>query len=302
MASYLNGWLRLLRLPNLLTVPGDVLAGVAVMVCIHSRVPSVVQLISACIASLLLYAAGLLCNDLVDQERDAHERPERPLPSGVVRQSHVVVGLVVCCVGAIVLGLCLLPMEAVCVEISLLVAILTYNHLKQKYPITGGAIMGLCRGLNVLFGAAILMGGLLQPSTIGAIVLAGCWTVYILAVTLLAQRETTGLVGRGLAFLPAVILLAFVGIFYIVFRPTQVETVVAMTIPLVLATMLAAWSACRIARERTPEVVQKSIGLLIRNLILLQAAACFSWDSRLAVALLALWPINYLLCRWFYAS
>ena len=353
VTKYFHGWLRLVRLPNLLTVPGDVLAGVAVMVCTPGRnllAPPTTQIVTACVASLLLYIAGLLCNDLVDQKRDTRERPSRPLPSGAVPRSHVIAGLLASCIGAILLGYYTLPAEAVGVETVLLALILSYNVIKQKFPITGGVLMGLCRGLNLLFGASILTDGMIDqlvfwpfmawgiiciamgmvagsagktenkrdrsllygaffvigilchPLLIRATTMASCWMAYILVVTLISQRETTGHVKRGLSFLPIVILLASAVVYYFIFRPTEASTIALMCIPLALTLLLAARSAYRIARKQTPIVVQKSIGTLIRNLILMQSAACVCWDLRLAAALLALWPVNYLLCRWFYAS
>ena len=75
-------WLRLLRLPNLLTVPGDVLVGFV----LAGSGPAMgsTGLAWAVAASLCLYAGGLLINDLVDREVDQHERPDRPLPAGLV--------------------------------------------------------------------------------------------------------------------------------------------------------------------------------------------------------------------------
>ena len=304
MTNYINGWLRLLRLPNLFTVPGDVLAGMAVMVCCtpSGREPTVSQVVAACLASVLLYAAGLLDNDLVDQKQDAKERPHRPLPSGVVSISHVVLALAACCVGALLLGHFMLTTEAVFVEAALIAAIFVYNRIKQPYPLMGGLMMGLCRGLNLLFGAAVLANGLFGANMIWSTVLAGCWALYIFVVTLVSQRETTGDVPPWLAFLPAGVLVASIGIFGVVFRPMQPPSMVAIAAPLVLATWLATRIGYRICRERTPGVVQKSIGLLIRNLLLLQSAACYSWNAPLALGLLILWPLHHLLCRWYYAS
>lgn len=303
VAHYLNGWLRLLRLPNLLTVPGDVLAGVAVMVWLgreNGEVPAVSQVVSACLASLLLYAAGLVDNDLVDQPGDTKERPDRPLPSGTVPRCHAISGFVILVAGAMLFGYMLLPTPALVVETILLISILVYNRLKNFCPIPGGATMGLCRGLNLLLGATILENFTIGVWFDGPILLAGCWTVYIFAVTLLSQRETSGRIGAFLPLFPAMTLFVIAGIYGSLFVASK--TMWMMALPLVVAFLLAARSAMLTLRYRTPTVVQKNIGTLIRNLILLQAAACFVWDSRIAIGLLALWPISYFLGRWFYAS
>ncbi|MBR4318381.1 MAG: UbiA family prenyltransferase [Kiritimatiellae bacterium] len=76
-------WAELLRLPNLFTVPGDILAG-WVLAGMRGAFP-----VLPIIASLCLYSAGLLLNDACDAKIDAHERPSRPIPSGRVKRSTV---------------------------------------------------------------------------------------------------------------------------------------------------------------------------------------------------------------------
>ena len=72
-----RAWIRLLRAPNLFTVPGDVLAGCAVAAVDHAIEPA--RLFAALVASLCLYASGLIMNDLVDEKTDRRERPSRPI-------------------------------------------------------------------------------------------------------------------------------------------------------------------------------------------------------------------------------
>jgi 4-hydroxybenzoate polyprenyltransferase len=75
-----SAWLRLLRLPNLLTVPGDVLAGFLLAPAAAGGAGSI-RCLLAIPAGLLLYAAGLVLNDLFDYAEDLRDRPDRPLPS-----------------------------------------------------------------------------------------------------------------------------------------------------------------------------------------------------------------------------
>src|SRR4051794_24098067 len=78
--SALRAWMQLLRPPNLFTVPGDPLAGY--LFANHGFLSR--SLGWAMTASLLLYSAGLVLNDLADEAEDRRERPSRPLPSGSV--------------------------------------------------------------------------------------------------------------------------------------------------------------------------------------------------------------------------
>jgi 4-hydroxybenzoate polyprenyltransferase len=94
-AQKLKAYLRLCRPANLPTAAADVLAGAAVAayslgdsLAWHTVLPAWYIAVLALI-SVLLYAAGVVLNDYYDREIDAVERPERPIPSGVVRPEGV---------------------------------------------------------------------------------------------------------------------------------------------------------------------------------------------------------------------
>jgi len=72
----LAAYVELLRPPNLATSAADVLAGLAVAT--WAGAPRTWWLVPS---SVLLYAGGVVLNDVVDAGRDARERPERPIPS-----------------------------------------------------------------------------------------------------------------------------------------------------------------------------------------------------------------------------
>src|SRR3954452_3127979 len=71
---------ELVRLPAVLSVPGDVLLGAAASGQMRD-VPRTAGLVAA---SSCLYLAGMALNDYADREVDALERPGRPIPSGRV--------------------------------------------------------------------------------------------------------------------------------------------------------------------------------------------------------------------------
>ncbi|HQR41690.1 MAG TPA: UbiA family prenyltransferase, partial [Gemmatales bacterium] len=73
---------QLIRLPNVFTAPADVIAGAALAGLTLSSSSTNIEILLTCLASACAYAAGMIMNDLVDYQVDAHERPERPLPSG----------------------------------------------------------------------------------------------------------------------------------------------------------------------------------------------------------------------------
>ncbi|MEW6582528.1 MAG: UbiA family prenyltransferase, partial [Actinomycetota bacterium] len=76
--SRARDWADLVRLPSVLTVPGDVLIGASVAA---GRRPGARDGARA-LASCLVYLGGMALNDWADREVDARERPHRPIPSG----------------------------------------------------------------------------------------------------------------------------------------------------------------------------------------------------------------------------
>jgi 4-hydroxybenzoate polyprenyltransferase len=282
-----TGWLRLLRLPNLLTVPGDVLAGY--VLAAGGPCPATAGLVLAVAAGLCLYAAGLLINDLVDLEPDRRQRPDRPLPSGVVPVR--VVRLVA--VKLVALGLLLsvfagthtLPVAA-----SLAAAILLYNLKTKRVAVWGPVTMGLCRGLNVLLG--VMVQGhvsLSSPAFLGA----GVILLYITALTHAARHEA-GIHAQGVAaWLPFGV--GLVGLAAVA-ALAQPGTVQART-GFIVAALLALGPALTFARKpslRGPG----GIGMMIGALLLIQAALCMAFGATsIGVVLLLLWPLFRLLAR-----
>jgi 4-hydroxybenzoate polyprenyltransferase len=185
-SSTFLSWVELFRVPNLLTVPGDPLAGVFVAIGpVVVLFPWRVALLPVG-ASLAWYAMGLLTNDLADFRIDLQERPRRPLPSGRVRPGSAVVMSAVLLVAGF---LCAAAAGTLTLKIGLglVSAILLYNFLLKRIPIIGELNMGLCRGLSLLLGASAAAPLSQWPVSVwGA---AAGLTVYIMAVTALARHE-----------------------------------------------------------------------------------------------------------------
>ncbi|MGQ9575201.1 MAG: UbiA family prenyltransferase, partial [Thermoguttaceae bacterium] len=79
----MRAYFELLRLPNIFTALADVMMGfLFTHAAIGPRQRWMLGFLLA--ASGLLYAAGVVLNDLWDREVDARERPGRPIPSGRV--------------------------------------------------------------------------------------------------------------------------------------------------------------------------------------------------------------------------
>jgi len=190
-----GAWLGLFRVPNLPTAPGDALAGAAMAAAVagYSTRPSVA--IAAGVAALFFYMYGLADNDIVGLAADRADSPERPLPSGEISLGAAKAARAVCWGFALLTGaLAGLPPAWWLVAGLLLLAVLSYNRLK------GSLLMGLCRALSLLSGAAAVM-----PRTVSwrewpiaplAFLSLG-WTAYIAAVTKLSEGEDKPSEGLG---------------------------------------------------------------------------------------------------------
>jgi 4-hydroxybenzoate polyprenyltransferase len=176
-------WLRLVRAPNLLTVPGDILAGF--LLAPAATTGDWGQLLLAIPAGLLLYAAGLILNDIFDYAEDLRERPARPLPSGAVsREAAVAVALICLWVAAFLAAF----FDALPVALLLILMIILYDAGMKRHPVVGPLLMGGCRAANLLMGATVAA----DRVWAGPIPLAGALLlgIYIAGVTALARNET----------------------------------------------------------------------------------------------------------------
>src|SRR5665213_993065 len=74
-------YLQLVRLPNLFTAAADSLAG---WLLARGSLEEPGRWLPLVLASVAIYAGGIVLNDVFDFEVDLVERPGRPLPSGKV--------------------------------------------------------------------------------------------------------------------------------------------------------------------------------------------------------------------------
>ena len=188
----MKAWLRFFRVVNLPTVPGDIWVGaVAVwfgagIICDYGA-----PLFNATIAGALLYLFGLADNDIVGAKTDKG----RPIPDGQISMRAARIARALCVIGAIAVGLtpdpvALKPLPWMWwpAAFALLCAIVVYNRTKSW------ALMGICRGFNVVCGGAVALGalggGLKSATTVLWLgVCAAVWTVYIAAVTKYSEGE-----------------------------------------------------------------------------------------------------------------
>lgn len=195
IVSKLIGYLRLMRPANIVTAIADILAGVAISgYCINVSLNNVtldgiLPVICLCLATIGLYGGGVVFNDVFDASLDSVERPERPIPSGLIAKSQaIILGSYLLLVGILaafsVGGLTGFPGW---LAIGVTASALVYDKWGKHHHFLGPFNMGLCRGLNLLLGISIVPDALASWWWMGFIPIA-----YIAAVTNISRGEVHG--------------------------------------------------------------------------------------------------------------
>lgn len=305
----LRPWFRLFRLPNLLTVPGDPLAGFLLATGGSVDKAHLLSLFSVMAASFFLYLFGLAVNDIVDVEVDRMERPDRPLPSGEITVPQARMAAIAAALSGLNIAL-FSGRPALIVAALLAATILLYNAKLKRLPVAGALAMGACRGWSLLLGVAAakpewFMQGP-QSHAVPAVIAAVGLTLYVAAFTSLARYETEqekpmGLLRWGpfcvlLVTLPSVIIVT-----------TALKQTAGITptvfVFLMCTALMRAWllggPLYRI--QEMPDV----IGGYIRNLLMVQACLCVACGAAglwPAMTLLLLFTVFPRLMRSYYSS
>lgn len=294
-------WGRLLRLPNLLTVPGDPLAGAMLASGRTGTGPDPVMVTGVCLGSLALYAGGLIDNDLVDLATDRRERPERPLACGGVQIATArAVRLLLLGGGVALLALTTGASQALVLALALLLGILTYNRAKARSPYVACVLMGGCRGMSLWLGAAAMGGVAFVGWPVLLAVLA--WTLYVAAVTSIAAGETRRGVGNA-RLLPSLAGFAL-AIAALLLRLEPGWTRGALMLAGVLGGVQALRIGGRLGSDSEPARIQAGVGQWIQALLLWQGMACLAGPGQPwpALVLLLMYPVTGKLAKRFYAS
>jgi len=293
-------WLELLRVPNLATVPGDPLVGAVLASAVSGQPVPFRAAAGTAGAALCLYMAGLVLNDLHDLPDDRLRRPERPLPRGVISTRAAWRGFVVLAAaglaaagwvsgGTLIAGL------------GLLALICLYDLRAKSSPTWACLVMGLCRGANVLLGAAAMD----RPGP--ALLPAAAWTLYIGAVTWLSRREDEVQRPGIPVLMPPLAMLAGGAAAWAPCWPLSIPVLAASA----GCAILALWPATRLSlglfrRDAPPALARAAVGRYIGILLPWQAALVVLGGTLptagAALALLVLWPASRRLARRFNAS
>lgn len=293
MNRFLKGYLQLMRPANLPTAAADIFAGAAIagfFVAAPFAIFLATSLGFLVLSSVFLYAGGVVLNDVFDYKLDAIERPERPIPSGLISlKSAAIFGSVLLLIG-VILAFYENPLSG-CIATALAISIVLYDAFSKKYGFLGPLNMGFCRSLNLLLGMSVL----------GEIV--NWWfaiipLMYIFAITLISRGEVHGDNKNHIIWAGILYALVIFGVVSVVLLETDQ---ILQTIPfLILFAFLIFKPLVGAYRSNSPGNIKKAVIAGVLSLIVLDAvlATGFSiWWYGLLILLLL--PLSMLLSKLF---
>ena len=192
------GYFRLMRPANIVTAIADILAGIAISGFFFLDNTDLSPVFFLIFCTIGLYGGGIVMNDVFDAELDATERPERPIPSGLIRRTEAATLGVSLLLFGVIMGFLVTPLSG-SLALAIAIAAVVYDKYAKHHPFFGPFTMGICRGLNLLLGISIVPMMTERLSFLAIVPL-----VYIAAITMISQGEVHG--GRKSTLYSAAIL------------------------------------------------------------------------------------------------
>ncbi len=290
------GYARLARPANLPTAAADVLTGIAIsayFVPIEIAVSftdNYIDVLCLVCSSVLLYAGGVVMNDVFDRKLDMIERPERPIPSGLISyKSAASFGMFLLLAG--IFSSFLVGDVSGSLALILSISIIGYDALAKKHALFGPMIMGLCRAINLVLGMSLFQ-------EIGHWWYAVVPFCYIFAITLISRGEVHGNNRNHLIW--SAILYALVIAMAIIIVGKETGRVIDIIPFLILFSFLIFRPLMRAFRSNVPVNIKKAVIAGVLSIIVLDASVAvgFSvWWYGLLILLLL--PLSILLSRLF---
>lgn len=293
MAIAWRAYAQLTRPANVVTAVSDVVAGASIaMLYLGGNVAwPVGSILWLCLATIGLYAGGVVFNDVFDAKLDAEERPERPIPSGRVSLHNAFrFGIVLFAIGTLAAGV--VSTVSVLVAIAIVISCLVYDKWAKHHVVLGPIVMGLCRGLNLLLGVSVFAQVLPEVWALALIPV-----IYVAAITVISRGEVHG--GKKLPLLFAALLYLVVIISIVIFGVMKGGGWLGVVILLLFAVTIFK-PLLRAIRTEDAADIRGSVKSAVLALIFMNAiwvAATGFWQ--LVLFVLLLFPFSIWLARRF---
>jgi len=287
----LIGFLRLTRPANIVTAISDILAGAAIAGFTGGmpELPSVLLLIAATIG---LYGGGVVFNDVFDAALDRVERPERPIPSGLISEKDgALLGSSLLMVGVVAATVLALNPSGV-IAIAIAIAALLYDKWGKHHYFIGPLNMGICRGLNLLLGMSLVPAVLYQYGYLAAVPI-----LYIASITMISRGEVHGGKSKTILFAALLYLVVIASILFVSLdRGNSTYTILFLSFLgiLIYPPLVKAF------RKPIGKNIGKAVKAGVLALIVMNASWAASFGALyLALAIILLLPVSILLAKLF---
>ena len=296
MIPRLKAYLQLCRPANLPTAAADVLAGTAIsgLFAVEGAFQmadiEVLPFLLLVMASVFLYAGGVVLNDVFDIEIDRVERPERPIPSGIVPLGKArSLGFVLLAVG---IGLAFFVGKTTgLIAVFLALSILSYDKFAKHHPILGPLNMGVCRGLNLLMGISLLGTFQYWPYVLLPV-------VFIFAVTMISRGEVHGKNKGNILWAGLLYGLVIAGMVYLHY--TYAKNDFWYVLFLVLFGLMVFRPLIIAYRDNTPNHIKNAVKSGVLSIVLLDASLAVAHSNLLlGIIILLLLPLSIFLAKQF---
>ena len=184
----LSNYLSLIRLPNIFTIPSNIILGFFLINGFNVDIfPNLVLLIAS---SILIYVSGIVFNDYFDFYIDKKERPNRPIPSGKISRKNALYFGISTIVISFILSLSV-HINSVFILIIILILSIGYNHSLKKTNF-GPLIMGTIRTMNIILGASPFLDQINDyDDVIKIIIVTSSILFYIISLSILSKYEVS---------------------------------------------------------------------------------------------------------------
>src|SRR5687768_1435248 len=205
-----------MRPANIVTAISDILAGIAISGFFLSSPEDHSSVVWLILATMGLYGGGVVMNDVFDADLDAVERPERPIPSGLISRTEATTLGISLLVAGVVFAFLASVMSGI-LALVIAVAALVYDRWAKHDSVLGPLNMGVCRGLNLLLGISIIPASVADHWYLAIVPI-----IYIAAITMISRGEVHG--GKKLTMYAAAVfyLAAMCGILYVSLQHGQI--------------------------------------------------------------------------------
>ncbi len=273
-----TGYLRLMRPANIVTSVADVLAGIAISGYLSNhnfQLQNLLPILLLCFSTIGLYGGGVVFNDVFDAALDRIERPERPIPVGLITiREAATLGALMLIAGIIAAGF--ISLTSVILAILVSVSALVYDKWGKHHSFAGPVNMGLCRGFNLLLGVSIV------PSTVNNWwYLALVPVIYIASITMISRGEVHGGSRKTLYTASLLYMIVISLILYFAFYKGGIWFALIFLLPF-------AWMIFSPLLKAIKEPVGKNIGKAVKAGVLALILMNAAWAAAFGVLYLAL--------------